>query len=79
MQHIEIEYNQELKPLEAVLAGVKQPGDFFVYGAVEIAVPSVEVEGAETLSFPVPDAQIAAIVRQRRTGTLRQGRGHDRR
>ncbi len=64
MQHIEIEYNQELKPLEAVVSGVKQPGDFFVSGAIEIPMPRVEVEGAGTLSFPVPAAQIAAIVRR---------------
>ena len=63
MQNIEIEYSQELKPLEAVLSGVKQPGDFFVCGAIEIAMPRVEVDGAGTLSFPVPDAQIDALVR----------------
>lgn len=64
MQYIEIEYNRELKPLEAVLSDVKHPGDFFVCGAIEIPMPRVEVEGAGTLSFPVPDAQIASIVRQ---------------
>ena len=32
LQYIEIEYNQELKPLEAVLSDVKHPGDFFVCG-----------------------------------------------
>jgi hypothetical protein len=51
------------KPLEAVLSGVKQPGDFFVCGAMEIPMPKVEVDGAGTLSFPVPDAQIDALVR----------------
>jgi hypothetical protein len=45
LQYIEIEYNQELKPLEAVLSGVKQPGDFFVCGAMEMPMPRVEVEG----------------------------------
>ena len=64
MQYIEIEYSQDLKPLEAVLSGVKQPGDFFVCGAMEMPMPRVEVDGAGTLSFPVPDAQIAALVRQ---------------
>jgi hypothetical protein len=64
LQYIEIEYNQELKPLEAVLSGVKQPGDFFTCGTTEIPMPRVEVEGAGTLSFPVPDPQIASIVRQ---------------
>jgi hypothetical protein len=64
LQHIEIEYNRQLKPLEAVLSGVKQPGDFFVCGTLEMPMPRIEVEGAGTLSFPVPDAQIAAIVQR---------------
>ena len=64
MQHIEIEYNQKLKPLETVLSAVRQPGDFFVCGAIEMPMPRVDIEGAGTLSFPVPDAQIAAIVRR---------------
>lgn len=64
MQYIEIEYNQELKLLETALSGVKQPGDFFACGVMEIPMPRVEIEGAGTLSFPVPDAQIAAIVRR---------------
>ena len=75
MQYIEIEYNQELKPLEAVLSDVKNPGDFFVCGAIEIAMPRVEVEGAGTLSFPVPDAQIASIVR--RAERAPYGRGEE--
>ncbi len=64
MQYVEIEYNRDLKPLEAVLSGVNRPGDFFVSGTLEMPMPRVEVEGAGTLSFPVPDAQIAAIVRR---------------
>ncbi len=28
MEEIEIAYNRELKPLEALLSGVKNPGDF---------------------------------------------------
>lgn len=64
MQYIEIEYNQKLKPLETVLSGVRQPGDFFVCGAIEMPMPRVDIEGAGTLSFPMLDAQIAAIVRR---------------
>lgn len=64
MDYIEIEYNQELKPLESVLSRVKQPGDFFVCGVIEIPMPRIEVEGTGTLSFPVPDAQIASMVRR---------------
>ena len=75
MEYIEVEYNRELKPLEAVLSGVKHPGDFFVCGAIEIPMPRVEVEGAGTLSFPIPDAQIAAMVRRAKRAPY--GRGED--
>ena len=64
MKFIEVEYNRDLKPLETVLSGVKRPGDFFVSGAIEIPLPKVEVEGAGTLSFPIPEAQIAALVQR---------------
>lgn len=64
LQQIEIEYNHQLKPLETLLSGVKQPGDFFVARTVEVPMPRVEVKGAGALSFPVPDVQIAAIVRR---------------
>jgi hypothetical protein len=63
VEHIEIKYNQNLTPLEAVLSKVKRPGDFFVHGSIEIPMPKVGVKGAGTLSFPVPEAQIADILR----------------
>ena len=61
---IRIEYNQELEPLKALLAGVQRAGDFFVSGTVEIPMPKVEVEGVGVLSFPVPPLQIAALIQQ---------------
>ena len=64
MKYIEVEYNQELKHLDAILSDVRHPGDFFVAGALEIPMPRVEVEGAGTLSFPIPSPQIKAIVQQ---------------
>ena len=64
MKFIKIEYNQDLRPLETVLSGVKRHGDFFVSGALEMPMPKVDVDGVGTLSFPVPEAQFAAIVRQ---------------
>lgn len=64
MKFIEVEYNRELKPLEAILSDVTHPGDFFIDGVVEIPMPRVEVEGAGTLSFPIPRPQIEAMVRQ---------------
>ena len=73
MQYIEVEYNKELRPLEAVLSRVKQPGDFFVCGSVEMPMPRVEVAGAGALSFPVPEAQIAAIVRRAKRAPYGRG------
>jgi hypothetical protein len=75
LEHIEIEYNRNLKPLEALLSRVRQPGDFFVSGTVEMPMPRVEVEGAGVLSFPVPGAQIAAIVGKAERAPY--GRGRD--
>jgi len=54
MEYIEIEYNQELKALEAILSDVKRPGDFFIAGTMEIPMPRLEVKGVGTLSFPIP-------------------------
>jgi len=62
MEEIEIAYNRELKSLEAVLSCVKNPGDFFISGMEEMPMPRIEVEGTGTLSFPLPDTQIAALV-----------------
>jgi hypothetical protein len=64
LKFIEVEYNEDLKPLESVLVGVKRPGDFFVSGALEMPMPKVEIKGSGTLSFPVPEAQIVSIVEQ---------------
>ncbi len=61
---IKVEYNNDLKPLEALLSGIKRSGDFFTSGRVEIPMPKVEVEGSGMLSFPVPPAQIASLIRQ---------------
>ena len=62
MEYIEVEYNRELKPLEAILSDVKRPGDFFIAGTMEIPMPRVEVKGVGTLSFPIPGPQIEALV-----------------
>jgi len=59
---IRLEYNQDLQPLENLLSSVERAGDFFVSGAVEMPMPKLEVEGVGVLSFPVPPAQIAALI-----------------
>jgi hypothetical protein len=73
LKQTEIEYNRQLKPLEALLSDVSQPGDFFVSGKMEIPMPKVEVNGAGALSFPVPDAQVAAIVRRAKRAPYGRG------
>ncbi len=75
MKYIEVEYNRELQPLEAVLSDVKHPGNFFVAGVMELPMPRVEVEGVGTLSFPIPRAQIEAMVR--RATQAPYGRGEE--
>jgi len=59
---IRVEYNQNLKPLEKLLSGVKRSGDFFVNGVEEIPMPKLEVDGVGVLSFPVPQSQITALI-----------------
>src|SRR5881397_2327514 len=61
-QIIEVEYHQGLKPLEKVLSQVRRSGDFFVQGKVEVPLPKLEVDGVGVISFPVPQAQVRALV-----------------
>ena len=70
---VRLEYNQDLKPLEELLSGVNRPGDFFVHGAVEMPMPKIEIEGVGVLSFPVPAAQIAALIQQATRAPYGQG------
>lgn len=55
-------YSRALAPLESLLAGVNRPGGFCVHGALALPMPMVEVDGIGLLSFPLPQAQIAALV-----------------
>lgn len=61
---VEIEYNEELRPLEDILTKVRRPGDFFVSGRLEIPMPRVEVDSVGVLSFPVPGEQIERIIQR---------------
>ena len=58
----EFPYSRSLAPLESLLAGVKRPGDFCVHGALALPMPMVQVDGVGLLSFPLPPAQIAALI-----------------
>jgi hypothetical protein len=60
--HIQVSYSKSFTELESLLSGVKRPGDFHSFGAVETAMPKIVIEGVGTLSFPVPPAQAKAII-----------------
>lgn len=55
-------YSRSLASLESLLAGVKRPGDFCVHGALALPMPMVQVDGVGLLSFPLAQAQIAALI-----------------
>ena len=59
---VQIEYNQDLAPLEELLRAVRRPGDFFVSGALALPMPRLEIEGAGVISFPVPEEQARRII-----------------
>lgn len=54
---IEVPYSLRLKPLDEILARVRRPGEFFVHGAIESALPRLEIDGVGAVSFPVPPQQ----------------------
>jgi hypothetical protein len=72
---IAVPYNHKLRRLEALVAGVKRAGDFFVQGSLDAPIPRVEVDGVGVLSFPVPASQIKAVIK--RAHRAPYGRGAD--
>jgi hypothetical protein len=70
---VQIEYNQDLRALERLLASVKRAGDFFVSGTIEIPMPKVVIDGVGILSFPVPLAQTHALIKQATRAPYGQG------
>ncbi len=57
-----IEYGHEHERLEHLLRSVDHPGDYCVGGRLYVPMPRVIVDGAGELSFPIPDAQIGALI-----------------
>jgi len=55
-------YSHSLAPLESLLTGVKRPGDFCAHGVLPLPLPMVQVDGVGLLSFPLAQAQIAALI-----------------
>ena len=48
--------------LEELLLSIDRPGDFCAHGRLFAPMPRLEVDGAGTLSFPVPEAQVRALI-----------------
>ena len=48
--------------VEKLLLSVERPGDFCAHGRLLAPMPRLEVEGAGVLSFPVPGAQVRALI-----------------
>ena len=62
MATIDIEYAAEQERLEELLESVDRPGGFCTHGRAYLPMPTVEVEGAGMLSFPVPVSQIRDLL-----------------
>ena len=61
MADLDIEYGSD-GPLEELLLSVERPGDFYAQGRLFAPMPRLEVDGVGLLSFPVPEAQVGALI-----------------
>ena len=61
---VEIEYNISLQSLEDLLSKVSKPGEFFMEGSKEIPMPTITINGVGALSFPIPEIQVKAMIRE---------------
>lgn len=71
---IEVPYNDDLKPLERALSGVRRPGDFLAQGSLEAPMPRIAMREVGVLSFPVPSAQVEAVIAQCERAPYGRGR-----
>jgi hypothetical protein len=62
--NIETENNTSLTALETLLFKVTRPGNFYMQGSREIPMPSMTVKGVGSLSFPIPEFQIEAMIKE---------------
>ena len=62
MSDIDILYATDLERLQSLLLSIDRPGSCCSHGRTYAPMPTVKVEGVGTLSFPVPVAQIRALL-----------------
>ena len=58
---LDLEYGADAA-LEELLQSIDRPGDFCAHGRLFAPMPRLEVDGAGMLSFPVPEAQVRALI-----------------
>ena len=61
MGAIDIEYGEDAA-LEKLLRSIDRPSDLCAHGRLFAPMPRLEVDGAGMLSFPVPEAQVRALI-----------------
>lgn len=62
MSGVDIEYCLDCEQLEKLLLSIHRPGDFCAYGRLFAPMPRLEVDGVGMVSFPVPEAQVHALI-----------------
>ena len=72
MGAIDIEYGEDAA-LEKLLRSIDGPGDFCAHGRLFAPMPRLEVDGAGMLSFPVPEAQVHALIAAAEPAPYRKG------
>ena len=63
MATIDIKYAADQNRLEELLESVDRPGRFCTHGRENVPMPTLEVDGAGMLSFPVPVSQIRDLLK----------------
>ena len=61
MADVDVAYNEDQAPLEALLRSIDRPGNYCTQGRLFVPMPRVEVEGAGSLSFPITTQQARAL------------------
>ena len=62
MTDFDIDYARDWQPLERLIESVNRPGEFCTHGRLFVPMPRLEVDGVGMLSFPVPEAQVRALI-----------------
>ncbi len=61
MADVDVAYNEDQAPLEALLRAIDRPGDYCAQGRLFVPMPLVEVDGVGPLSFPITAQQAHAL------------------